>query len=199
LWESGYKLVAGVDEVGRGALAGPLVAAAVIFPCQHAFTQDFARIDDSKQLSPNERQRLVPIILEVAVAVAIGLVDVDEIDAFGIAAANRIAMERAVERLPVEPDALLLDATVTDLGCPQVGLIDGDVRCLSIAAASIVAKVARDGMMSAFHRADHRYGFHLHKGYGTAAHLSALAQHGPCAIHRRSFAPVARRAPLAAP
>ncbi|MGH2561007.1 MAG: ribonuclease HII [Thermomicrobiales bacterium] len=194
LWDAGYRLVAGVDEVGRGALAGPLVSAAVIFPCNlcaDTVANGLQDVDDSKLLTPKERQRLAPIIFDAAIAVAVGVVAVEEIDAFGIAAANRIAMERAVEQLTVGPEALLLDAAVIDRALPQIGLIDGDACCLSIAAASIVAKVTRDRLMVDYHGVDHRYGFHMHKGYGTAAHITALALHGPCTIHRQSFAPVA--------
>lgn len=195
LWDSDFRRVAGVDEVGRGALAGPLVSAAVIFPSDlrvGALANDLCCVNDSKLLSPKERRRLAPIITGAAIAVAVSMVGVDEIDAFGIAAANRIAMERAVDLLSVAPDALLLDATVIDRAPPQIGLIDGDTCSLSIAAASILAKVARDRFMEDYHGVDHRYGFHLHKGYGTALHLAALAHHGPCSLHRQSFAPVAR-------
>jgi ribonuclease HII len=148
---------------------------------------------------PNERQRLDLIIRDAAVAVGIGMVAVHEIDCFGIAAANRMAMERAVANLTVAPEVLLIDAAVTDLGLPQIGLIDGDARSLSIAAASIVAKVYRDRLMVDCHSSDDRYGFHVHKGYGTPAHLMALEHHGPCYLHRHSFAPVARCAEPSVP
>jgi ribonuclease HII len=150
---------------------------------------------DSKQLTPQERIRLLPLICAEAIAVAIGVVDVSELDAIGVSAANRIAMERAVSALPVRPDALILDAVTLDLDLPQVGLIDGDTRSLSIAAASIIAKVTRDRIMLECHERDPRFGFAGHKGYCTADHLAALDRHGPCAHHRRSFAPVARSLP----
>lgn len=193
--DAGFRLVAGVDEVGRGALAGPLVAAAVILPWERFCAADeptgeWDRVVDSKLLPPNERQRLSRLIGETALAVGFGTIEADEIDAIGLAAANRLAMERAVSMLPMQPDALLLDAVVTDLGLPQVGLIDGDACCLSIAAASIVAKVLRDRLMEACHTKDSRYSFHRHKGYGTAVHLEAIERYGPCWLHRRSFAPV---------
>jgi len=149
------------------------------------------RIRDSKLLTPAEREELLAPICDIAVAVATGMVDAAELDAIGVAAANRLAMERAVLALPLEPHVLLIDATTLDLGIPQVGLIDGDARCLSIAAASIVAKVTRDRLMIAYDAHNPRYGLAAHKGYATLAHLEALARYGPCALHRRSFAPVA--------
>ncbi len=191
--------MAGVDEVGRGALAGPLIAAAVVLPMRApqqraALARALAGVRDSKCLTPERREELVAPIVAVASAVGIGRVDVDELDAVGLGAANRLAMERAVFALGVESDALLLDACVLDLGLPQVGLIDGDARALSIAAASIVAKVARDQLMRELDAADDRYGFAQHKGYGSALHLERLARYGPCQHHRRCFAPVAASA-----
>jgi ribonuclease HII len=195
LWEAGLELVAGVDEVGRGALAGPLVAATVILPRDLAPRkrqfQEIHEIRDSKTLTPEARARLVPAICEMALGVAIGIVEADELDAIGIAAANRLAMERAVETLPVSPGALLIDALTIDVDLPQIGLIDGDALSLSIAAASIVAKVTRDHIMDECHSVDDRYGFGAHKGYGTAIHLAAIKRHGPCWCHRRSFRPCA--------
>jgi ribonuclease HII len=196
-WTAGYRFVAGVDEVGRGAMAGPLVAAAVILPADalsppSATSPALAEVRDSKLLTGEERQRLMPAICAVATAVAVGLVEADELDLIGVGPANRLAMERAVDALPVRPEALLLDATTLDLDLPQVGLIDGDARCLSIAAASIVAKVTRDRFMAACHGADPRFGFAAHKGYATADHLAALDRHGPGPLHRRCFAPVGR-------
>jgi ribonuclease HII len=193
MWDAGFDRVAGVDEVGRGALAGPLVAAAVVFPSDFLRTwknnPKVRMIRDSKQLTPEARTDLVPLISKVASAVAIGVVEADELDQIGLAAANRIAMERAVVRLPIVPSALLLDAMTVDLALPQIGLIDGDAISLSIAAASIVAKVTRDRIMDECHVVDVRYGFEAHKGYGTKTHLAALKDHGPCWCHRRSFRP----------
>lgn len=187
--------VAGVDEVGRGAMAGPLVAAAVILPSDsddgdHEITATLTEVRDSKLLSPETRERLLPLICGAAIGVGVGIVEVIELDAIGVGAANRLAMERAVGALSIAPDALLLDATTLALDLPQVGLIKGDAVCLSIAAASIVAKVTRDRMMIACHDLDPRFGFATHKGYCTADHLEALRVHGPCVHHRRSFAPV---------
>jgi ribonuclease HII len=192
-------LVAGVDEVGRGAMAGPLVAAAVILPCNsdhdnREIASTLSEVRDSKMLSPEARERLLPLICEIATGFGIGIVEVVELDAIGVGAANRLAMERAVHALNVTPDALLLDATTLALELPQVGLIKGDAFCLSIAAASIVAKVTRDRMMIACHDLDPRFGFANHKGYCTADHLEALRVHGPCPHHRRSFAPVGNAA-----
>ncbi|MCC6314755.1 MAG: ribonuclease HII [Thermomicrobiales bacterium] len=196
-WRIGLRAVAGVDEVGRGALAGPLVAAAVVFPARRGnaiarLASDLDGVRDSKLLTPIRRVALLETIHAAAVAVGVGMTDSVELDAIGLAAANRIAMERAVLALPDEPDALLLDACTIDLGMPQVGPIDADAHCLSVAAASIVAKVTRDALMVAADAIEPRYGFAGHKGYGSAFHLAMLGEHGPCPLHRRSFAPVAR-------
>jgi ribonuclease HII len=191
-WDASMELVAGVDEVGRGALAGPLIAAAVILPAGLATTTcGLSGLLESKLLTAARRDDWFDVVIAESLAVGIGLVDVDELDAVGVGPANRIAMERAVYALPAQPAALLLDAMVIESDLPQVGIIDGDARCLSIAAASIVAKVTRDRLMCRLHEQDGRYGFARHKGYGTAVHLAALQQYGPCASHRRSFAPVA--------
>lgn len=196
-WREGLPVVAGVDEVGRGALAGPLVAAAVVFPaCDGAVLRRLRRIlasvRDSKLLSPEQRRALIAPITAAASGVAVGIVEVEELDAVGLGAANRLAMERAVFGLTSPVDVLMLDACVLDLGLPQVGLIDGDARCLSIAAASIVAKVARDQMMIDLDGHDDRYAFTQHKGYGSALHQQRLRQHGPGPHHRRCFGPIAR-------
>jgi ribonuclease HII len=190
-------MLAGVDEVGRGALAGPLLAAAVVLrPCQGAGLRQLRRVlaevRDSKQLRPERRETLLAPIQHVAVAWAVGVVEAPELDVIGLSAANRLAMERAVLALPLSLDGLLLDACTLDLGLPQVGLIDGDAICLSIAAASIVAKVTRDRLMIEADRLDPRYGFAAHKGYGSPLHQARLAQYGPSPLHRRCFAPVGR-------
>jgi ribonuclease HII len=171
------------------------VAAAVILPSEIAakptIPRQLCEIRDSKLLTPETRSRLVPVICDVAIGVSIGVVEAGELDAIGVAAANRIAMERAIEKLPIAPHALLLDAMTVDLAIPQIGLIDGDAQSLSIASASIVAKVTRDRIMDECHWVDDRYGFHAHKGYGTPTHLAAIRDHGPCWCHRRSFRPCA--------
>jgi ribonuclease HII len=191
-WRAGLTRVAGVDEVGRGALAGPLVAAAVVLPACAGWELRRLRaaltaVRDSKALSPEQRSAILGTVEQTAASVAVGVVPPDELDTIGLAAANRLAMERAVLGLADEPEALLLDACVLDLGLPQVGPIRGDSLCLSIAAASIVAKVTRDRLMVAHDLLDPRYGFALHKGYGTTLHLAALRAHGPSPIHRRCF------------
>lgn len=192
-WDCGLPCVAGVDEVGRGALAGPLVAAAVVLPAErHADLADLLDgVRDSKLLTHERRVTLLDVIREVARGIGVGVVPVDELDGMGLGAANRIAMERAVLQLDVAAEALVIDACVLDLGLPQLGPIDGDALSLSIAAASIVAKVTRDRMMIALAEADDRYGFESHKGYSSPLHKARLAEHGPCQHHRRCFAPVA--------
>ncbi len=191
-WRCDHTIVAGVDEVGRGALAGPLVAAAVVFQAcagwdLRRLRANLDRVRDSKALRPEIREALLSQITGCAAAVAIGVVEADELDQIGVGPANRIAMERAVLGLPETPHALLLDACVVDLGITQVGPIRGDASSLSIAAASIVAKVTRDQIMRNHHERDGRYHFAIHKGYGTALHLDAIRLHGPGPIHRRSF------------
>ena len=184
--------MAGVDEVGRGALAGPLIAAAVILPrCAIDHEPLLAGLADSKVQTHDQRIKWVDRIREVAVGIGIGMVPCDELDEIGLGPANRIAMERAVYALPRSPDVVLLDAAVTELSIPQSGIIDGDAVCLSIAAASVIAKVHRDLLMCQYHERDLRYGFATHKGYGTPMHLQALFEHGPCDFHRKCFAPIA--------
>lgn len=193
LWDAGYTHIAGVDEVGRGALAGPLVAAAVILPTTsiEVLTSDsWATVRDSKTMTHLRRTTTATAIHASGAVVSIAEVPCDELDTLGVGAANRIAMERAVINLPVEPSILLIDAMTLDLDMPQIGVIDGDAQSLSIAAASIVAKVFRDRLMIEKDAEFPAYGFARHKGYGVAVHLQALRAHGPCPIHRRSFAPV---------
>jgi ribonuclease HII len=202
LAQAGYRLVAGVDEVGRGALAGPLVAAAVIIPpgvlAGGATSDCWTLVRDSKTLTAPVRASLATAIRANALGVGIGTIEVREIDAFGLSAANRLAMERAIADLALAPDALLIDALTIDLSIDQFGVIDGDALSLSIAAGSIVAKVHRDELMTGLCHVDSRYGFARHKGYGVASHLRALAEHGPCDHHRTSFAPVRLAAARAA-
>lgn len=177
-------------------MAGPLVAAAVIFPaCQGATLRRLLTalgdVRDSKLLTPRQRERLVRHIEAAATSFAVGEVSVGEIDAVGLGPANRMAMERAVHRLAIEVDALVIDACVLDLGCPQSGPIDGDALSISVAAASILAKVHRDRMMSELAVIDSRYGFEQHKGYCSPLHKVRLAEFGPGPQHRRCFSPVA--------
>jgi ribonuclease HII len=185
----GYRRVAGLDEAGRGPLAGPVVAAAVILPTRC----HLAGINDSKQVSELERTRLYEVIIQRARAVAVGVATEQEIDRLNILEATRLAMFRALTSLTPSADCLLIDAmALPNLAIPSRSIIKGDTLSMSIAAASIVAKVTRDRMMAMYHRAYPVYNFLSHKGYGTEEHLQRLAQHGPCAIHRRTFAPVAQ-------
>jgi ribonuclease HII len=189
-WDDGHLLVAGLDEVGRGPLAGPVVAAAVVLdPNQdHSWSSG---IRDSKQLSSKQRQLQNDLIRKHAHSVAIGTISSNVIDEVGIVNATRKAMARALSGLPAHPDALLIDALkLPDIETPQKSFIKGDSRCISIAAASIVAKVARDGLMGNYDETFPGYGFARHKGYSTKEHISSLWRLGPCPIHRRSFAPV---------
>jgi ribonuclease HII len=180
----GYRAVAGLDEAGRGPLAGPVVAAAVILP--ESF--DMPGLTDSKQLSAKARERLYPQIRAQALAVGIGVARAEEIDRVNILQATLRSMMRAVGRLQLPPDFLLVDGNVpVPLSLPQQALIKGDSRSLSIAAASVVAKVVRDRIMCALDRLHPGYGFAGHKGYGSAAHRAAIARLGPCPCHRRTF------------
>ena len=187
LWKQGYHCVAGVDEAGVGPLAGPVVAAAVIFPPDAGIRG----VDDSKKLTAATRVRLAEEIRAAALAVGVGVVPVEDIDRINIYHASLEAMRRAVAALAVAPEYLLVDARrVPGLDVPQLSLVKGDARSFSIAAASIVAKVTRDAMMAELDVLYPQYGFRLHRGYGTAAHLDALQRYGPCPAHRRSFGPV---------
>jgi ribonuclease HII len=191
LLKQGYCFIAGLDEAGRGCLAGPVVAAAVILPLEEDCLSIFVGVRDSKQLLPHARESLYQVIMQHAVAVAVGFGSVTLIDERNILQATKYAMRAAIAELSTAPQALLLDALMlSDISLPQRSIIKGDASCLSIAAASIVAKVTRDRLMLQLHELYPAYGFAQHKGYGTEAHLAALHEHGACPIHRRSFAPV---------
>ena len=195
LCEQGYSCIAGLDEAGRGCLAGPVVAAAVILPLQADTPTRFAGVNDSKQLTLLTREHLYAVIYEHALAVGVGFGSVELIDERNILQATKQAMRNALAQLAVLPQALLLDALLLkDIALPQRSLIKGDARSLSIAAASIIAKVTRDRFMVQLHEQYPAYGFAQHKGYGTAMHLAALHEHGVTPHHRRSFAPVRERA-----
>ena len=185
---NGATAVAGVDEVGRGALFGPVVAAAVILPPGTRIRG----VRDSKQLEKEERERLDGVIRKKAIAVAIGFADVATIDAINIRRASHVAMLSAIAQLCPQPDFLLIDAERLDTPCAQKGIIYGDSISVSIAAASIVAKVYRDAWMCSYHEEYPHYGLASHKGYGTPEHLRALAEHGPTPLHRMSYEPVRR-------
>ncbi len=189
---AGFRAIAGVDEAGRGCWAGPVVAAAAVLPARvYDEPHLLAGVDDSKTLRAAGRELLFECITAIAAGWAVGVVPAHIIDTHGILPATKLAMQLALLSLPALPDALLIDAVkLPDWPCPSRSLIKGDARCLSIAAASILAKVTRDRLMRNQDRYWPGYGFGNHKGYGTAAHLNALRAHGPIAIHRYSFRPI---------
>ncbi len=192
LRDQGYWPVAGIDEAGRGALAGPVVASAVIADWSLSMPWHL-EIRDSKQLTATHRQRLYARILDCALSIGIGIVSNDVIDRIGIAAASRRAMYEALQSLSVTPASVLIDwFTLPSLRMRQERVPQGDAVCLSIACASIVAKVTRDHIMNELDVQYRSYGFALHKGYGTQAHLRCLAEHGVSPVHRLSFQPVRR-------
>lgn len=178
------RVFAGIDEAGRGPLAGPVVAAAVIMPVDCPLLY----VNDSKKLSAAKREALFDQIMDVAVSVGVGMASPGRIDEINILQATYEAMREAVSQLDPEPEALVNDAVIIPgLLAVQKAVIKGDAKCYSIAAASIIAKVTRDRMMEQYDRLYPEYGFASHKGYGSAAHIAALKQHGPCPIHRHSF------------
>lgn len=190
LKSQGYELIAGVDEVGRGALAGPVVAGAVILPHPASLTW-FPLIRDSKELDYRRRETLFELIMREALAAGIGIVPPQVIDSVNILKATKLAMMQAVEKLPKQPSFLIIDrVTLPQCPIPQKGITRGDKLCLSIACASIIAKVTRDRMMQEFDQTYPGYGFAQHKGYGTGEHISRLRRLGPSHIHRLYFAPV---------
>ncbi len=179
--------VAGLDEAGRGPLAGPVVAAAVVL----GPGTRIAGVDDSKRLTPEERESLYVVIRSRAVAIGVGMVDAETIDRVNILQATRRAMGLALGSLGLEPELVLTDFVALDgLRCPQRNLVNGDQRSATVAAASIIAKVTRDRMMAEADREYPQYGFGRHKGYATLEHLAALIMHGPCPLHRRTFSGV---------
>lgn len=193
LWMDGVTHVAGIDEVGRGAWAGPVVAAAVLLPPERQnLTHILSGVCDSKRISARRREFLFPIITGVALAIGVGRASPTEVDHNGLVPATRMAMVRAIESLAIPPQHLLIDAV--DLSSivklPQQAMFFGDSISLSVAAASIIAKVTRDRIMRRLHKQYPNYGFARHKGYGTAAHRVALEKHRPTPIHRKSFKPV---------
>lgn len=186
---SSYRLIAGVDEAGRGPLVGAVVAAAVILDAQRPIDG----LNDSKKLSASKREQLAEQIKSRAVGWAVCSVEADEIDRINILQASLLAMKRAVESLPEAPDFALIDGNkLPQLGCEAAAIVKGDARVEAIAAASILAKVERDAQMQALHLTYPQYEFDRHKGYPTKAHMALLQRHGPCPQHRRSFAPVRR-------
>ena len=190
LKSQGYELIAGIDEVGRGALAGPVVAGAVILPHPVDLSW-FGLVRDSKELNYRKRESLFDLISKEAVAVGIGIIPPKVIDSINILKATRLAMMQAVEKLPRQPNFLLIDRlSLSQCPIPQRGITRGDKSCLSIACASIIAKVTRDRIMEELDIMYPGYGFARHKGYGTRKHISCLQKLGPSPIHRLYFAPV---------
>ncbi len=188
MWEIedslGLRLICGVDEAGRGPLAGPVCAAAVILP-EHL---QIPGLNDSKKLTDKKRRELFPVIQEQAVAYGIGLASESEIDEINILQATFLAMRRALEQLTVRPEIALIDGNrETDFGLPVKTVVKGDSLSANIAAASILAKVTRDNLMMELAQKYPEYGFEIHKGYGTKAHYEALRTYGPCPIHRKTF------------
>jgi len=191
LWEDNQQWIAGLDEAGRGAWAGPVVAAVVIFPPFASLEQKLRGVRDSKQMNVHQREFWAEVIQEQAQTWGVGSAAHSEIDQLGILPATRLAMQRAMEQLSMTPNHLLIDALLLpDLTSPQTALIKGDQRSLSIAAASILAKTTRDALMRQEDIYYPEYGFSRHKGYGTKFHQQALAENGPCPIHRMSFRPL---------
>lgn len=179
-----YPYICGIDEVGRGPLAGPVVAAAVILPKDSRILY----INDSKKLTPKRREELFQVIQKEAIAIGIGSADQERIDEINILQATFEAMRKAVSELKVPPSLLLVDAVhIPDVEIPQVGIIKGDAKSQSIAAASVIAKVTRDHLMEAYDPLYPEYHFASNKGYGTAAHIQALKMYGPCPLHRKTF------------
>ena len=195
LFESGLTEIVGIDEAGRGPLAGPVVAAAVAFPCEWILAglpRKLRKVNDSKQLTAKQREELfVEITSRTEIRYAVASVDVQMIDQINILQATHRAMNLALAQLnPCAQHALVDGLPVKTLSCPQTAIVDGDCLSYSIAAASIIAKVTRDRMMLEFHQQFPAYGFADHKGYGTPDHLAAIRQHGPCPIHRMTFYPI---------
>jgi len=188
LWRKGFQFIAGVDEAGRGPLAGPIVAAAVIL----LPNARLPKINDSKLLSERRREELYKLILDQAFAVGIAEVSHKMIDRLRIGKANVLVMEKAIKALELPPDYLLIDGKrgLPSFNIQQKAIVGGDGKSPSIAAASIIAKVTRDRIMLKYHLKHPQYGFADHKGYGTREHFEMLEEHGPCEIHRRTFAPV---------
>lgn len=195
LAQKGFTQIAGVDEAGRGPLAGPVVAAALIFPSEWIFSKlpkALKKVNDSKQLSAQDREILFTELVSLTeIRYAVAVVDAPMIDQINILQATHRAMNLALAQLNPAPQHALVDGLrVKTLTFPQTAIVEGDCLSYSIAAASIIAKVTRDRMMHEYHENYPDYGFHEHKGYGTAKHLAALQKHGPCPIHRMTFAPV---------
>jgi ribonuclease HII len=194
LWANNALWVAGIDEAGRGALAGPVAAAAVVLPQIQSLVLELDGVRDSKKMTPVQRESWAGVIQNTAVTWGIGLASAQEIDQMGISAATRLAATRAVHGLSVYPDYLLVDyINLPELPIPQISLVKGDMRSLSVAAASVLAKTTRDKILSDLDEKYPDYGLASHKGYGTAYHRKTIQQIGPSPIHRMSFAPIRKQ------
>ncbi len=185
LYNKGFEKICGIDEAGRGPLAGPVVVAGVIMPKESMIEG----VNDSKKVSEKKREKLYDIILEEAISYSVAIIGQDIIDEINILNATKQGVTKVVEELDVQPDLILVDALthINTKGIPYDSIIKGDAKCYNIAAASIIAKVTRDRIMRQWDEIYPQYGFINHKGYGTAKHIEALKQYGPCPIHRKSF------------
>lgn len=184
-FNKGVKYIAGIDEAGRGPLAGPVVVAAVILP-QDSMIEG---VNDSKKISENKREKLYETIIEEALSYGVGIIYPEEIDEINILQATKKGLTMAIKQMETKPNIIMVDALtgIDTLGIPYKSIIKGDAKCYSISAASIIAKVTRDRIMREWDRVYPQYGFAAHKGYGTAKHISAIKEYGPCPIHRRTF------------
>jgi len=190
LWNSGYKFIAGLDEVGRGTIAGPVVTGIVVLP-ETLSGEWVSHINDSKRMTPKRRQYVLGHLQDSAIALQTGISSVEEVDQLGIVEAVQLAMKRSVCSIPITPQFLLMDAfELNGIDIPQKAIVKGDSLSMSIAAASILAKETRDSLMVALHEKFPEYGFDSHKGYGTKKHIEALKLYGPCPLHRKTFRPV---------
>lgn len=191
LWDRGVRFVAGVDEAGRGALAGPVAAGVIVFDIACVDTTKLSGVRDSKKMTARARSAWASRLPGFAISSGVGFASAEEIDRLHIVPATRLAIQRALEALSVVPEHILIDYLVLpEIDLPQTTIVKGDNLSLSIAAAAVLAKTARDQFMIEQHRSYPEYAFHLHKGYGTLAHRQAIIKHGPCPIHRYTFAPL---------
>lgn len=185
LRNKGYKYICGIDEAGRGPLAGPVVVASVIMPANSMIEG----VNDSKKVSEKKREKLYDLILEEAISYGVGIIGQDEIDEINILNATKKGLTMSLQELTQKPDLIIVDALthIDTLGIPYESIIKGDAKCYSISAASIIAKVTRDRIMREWDKVYPQYGFAQHKGYGTSAHINAIKEFGPCPLHRKSF------------